>query len=290
MQKISSYLYPNRITLIADLAGFTTEYTIVYQRTVKIYNGIDNTLEFDIKNADQKRIDLATLTQIELNIMDMAGNSLPSSPYSITPLNQTVSKGLASVTIPQEDLTELSSQHLTYSVSALKNGADVLLYADSRFGAIGKIELVGDAMPTFRDDRVYDTFTGEIDFAGNVQNHSSAVPAKFYEAVPTTELTFAVIISKGFLGKIYLESTSDMTISVNSWLNAAQTVIFDNKATNTPTSIQSTVTVTVPVGTYNYFRLTYGWPLTSSIYSNMDIYGGYGATNGPGKVVSFTVS
>ncbi len=67
MQKISSYLYSNRVVLLANLAGFTVEYTNVYQRTIKIYNGIDNTIEFDIKNADQKRIDLATLTQIELN-------------------------------------------------------------------------------------------------------------------------------------------------------------------------------------------------------------------------------
>ena len=42
MQKLSSYLYPNRIELLADLAGFSVEYTNVYQRNVKIYNGIDN--------------------------------------------------------------------------------------------------------------------------------------------------------------------------------------------------------------------------------------------------------
>ena len=97
MQKISTYLYPNRIELLADLAGFTVEYTNVYQRNVKIYNGIDNTLEFDIKNADQKRIDLSTLTNIELNIMDAGGLALPNSPYTLTP---TAIKGIASVTIP----------------------------------------------------------------------------------------------------------------------------------------------------------------------------------------------
>ena len=60
MQKIQSYLYPNRIILLADLAGSTVENTIVYAKTVKIYNGIDNTIQFDIQNADQKRIDLST--------------------------------------------------------------------------------------------------------------------------------------------------------------------------------------------------------------------------------------
>jgi hypothetical protein len=86
MQKISSYLYPNRIELLIDLAGSTVEFTSVYQRNVKLYNGIDNTIEFDIKNADQKRVDLTTLSIIELNIMDASGNSLPNSPYAITPI------------------------------------------------------------------------------------------------------------------------------------------------------------------------------------------------------------
>lgn len=266
MQKISSYLYPNRIELLADLAGFTTEYTNVYQRNVKIYNGIDNTIEFDIKNADQKRIDLSTLSMIELNVMDISGNALPNSPYSVTPLNQTTSKGLATVIIPQEDLVELESQYLTYSVSALKNGADVLLYADSRFGAVGKMELVGSAMPTFRNERVYDRFSGEIDFAGNVKNHTSAIPCKFYEASPTTELTFDVTYTD-YTGEMYIEATKDSTISVESFSrNGVKLITF------TPPNGEGTYTqsFTLPVGDYNYFRVTWTYldPTLIGVYGN----------------------
>jgi hypothetical protein len=286
MQKIQSYLYTNRIHLLADVAGFTTEYTNVYQKTVKIYNGVDNVLEFDIKNADQKRIDLSTLTQLELNIMDAAGNALPSSPYTITP---TATKGIATVTIPDIDLGEYTNQFFKYSVTALKNGNTIPLYADSRFGVAGTMELISNAMPTFRDDRVYNTFTGEIDFAGNIQHRSSAIPAKFYETEPTTTVSFEVNISSGFLGKVYLEGTTDMTISVNSFLNASQTTIFDNISSNVKTSAVSTVTITTAVGSNNYFRLTWQHPPTTSISSYMDIYGGYGSNNGPGKVVSVTV-
>jgi len=286
MQKIQSYLYTNRIQLLADVAGFTTEYTNVYQKTVKIYNGVDNVLEFDIKNADQKRIDLSTLSNIELNVMDATGNALPSSPYAITP---TATKGIATVTIPDVDLDDYPTQFFKYSITASKDGLTVPLYADSRFGVAGTMELISNAMPTFRDDRVYNTFTGEIDFAGNVLHRSSAIPAKFYETVATENLTFQVSISSGFLGKIYLEGTTDMTISVNSWLNASQTTIFDNISSNVKTSAISTVSITMPVGSYNYFRLTWQWPPTTSISNYMDIYGGYGADNGPGKVVSVTV-
>lgn len=222
MQKISTYLYPNRIELLADLAGFTTEYTNVYQRTVKIYNGIDNVIEFDIKNADQKRVETRTgqspvISQIELNLMDASGNALPNSPYTVTP---TTLKGITTVTIPQDDLTDLSPQFLKYSVTAVKDGNDVMLYGDSRFGAVGRIELVGDAMPTFKDPIVYDTYTGEIDLNGNVINHFSAMPTKFYEAVPTTFVDVAVHVT-GFIGTIWLDGTKKNTINTEAFKNVA---------------------------------------------------------------------
>jgi hypothetical protein len=257
MQKISSYLYPNRITLLVDLAGFTVEFTSVYQRNVKLYNGIDNTIEFDIKNADQKRIDLSTLSIIELNIMDVAGNALPGSPYYLeqvySTLDETVPlKGISRVTIPQEDLLDLTPQSLTYSVSAIKDGRDVMLYADTRFGAVGTMELIGNAMPTFRNEKTYNTFTGEIDYMGNVIYHTSSIPATFYEAVPTATLSFS-IYTAGFIGKIWLEATTNSTISVNSYLHAiklAERIL--------PTATTTVVTFNdIDVADFKYFRILY---------------------------------
>lgn len=250
MQKISSYLYSNRVILLANLAGFTVEYTNVYQRNLKIYNGIDNTIEFDIKNADQKRIDLTTLPQIELNVMDVRGKALENSPYTVTP---TALKGIATVTIPQDDLDELSNQYLKYSVTAVNTaGADVLLYADTKFGAVGTIELVGDALPTFRDDRVYEHFTQEIDLNGNVTNHTPAISTKFYEAEPTKTFDFDIDVT-GFIGTIYLEGTENSTISVNSYLNATP-------IRTITTTVATTTTINfndVDAGNYNYFRVTW---------------------------------
>jgi hypothetical protein len=254
MQKISTYLYPNRIELLADLAGFTTEYTNVYQRTVKIYNGIDNIIEFDIKNADQKRIETRTgqspvITQIELNLMDASGNALPNSPYTITP---TTLKGIATATIPQEDLDGLQPQFLKYSVTALKDSNDVILYGDSRFGAVGRIELVGDAMPTFKDPIIYDTYTGEIDLNGNVINHFSAMPTKFYEAV-ATELVDVSVYVTGFIGTIWLQGTRKDTINTEAFKNAT-------RIQSTTLSVATTTTVefnNIDVSELSYLRVSF---------------------------------
>jgi hypothetical protein len=249
MQKIQSYLYPNRIILLADLAGFNVENRVVYSRTVKIYNGIDNTIQFDIQNADQKRLDLTTFSIIEMNVMDSQGNSLPNSPYAITP---TIVPGVGSTKIPQGDLVDLDSQYLRFSVTAVKDGEDVLLYCDTQFSAVGNLELAGSAMPTFRNEKVYDRFSGEIDFAGNVKNHTSAIPCKFYEAVPTSELTF-IISMTNYIGKIYIEGTRDSTISVESFRNSEipNTRHEYTIANNIP------YTITVPTGDYNYLRVVW---------------------------------
>jgi hypothetical protein len=223
MQKISSYLLKNRIQLVADLAAFTTEWTIVYQRQVKIYNGIDNTLEFDIKNADQKRIclavinngDVVEISNIELNVMDQEGYELPNSPYTLTP-SDTI-KGIATVTIPQEDLVDLEDQFLKFSVTALNNGNDIMLYGDTRFGATGTIELIGNAMPLIRDSKTYDDFYGVGDFNNTTITYtSSSINLKFKDAVPPT-LAEIIVNVADLNGQIWIEATKDTVVGNESF-------------------------------------------------------------------------
>jgi len=54
MQLIPRYLVKNKTTVIANEAGFLTEYRPVYTRQLKVFTGIDNVLDFKLVNADQK--------------------------------------------------------------------------------------------------------------------------------------------------------------------------------------------------------------------------------------------
>lgn len=277
MQKISSYLYSNRIQLLADLANFTVEYTNVYQRIVKIYNGIDNVLEFDIKNADQKRIDLDAFSSFSLNVMDQAGNALPNSPYTVTPLDQTTHKGIAKVTIPKDDLVTFRPQFFTYSVTGVSGTSDVILYADTRFGALGKLELVGNAVPVDQGQKVgtYDSFTAEIDLKGVPTYHSSAIPAKYYEAVPSTSFDFAVDLV-GFTGSIWIETSNKSTINLEAFKNSEfirSETFTDYTGTWTPTTIDAT-----DKG-YQYFRVSYTTPYSNGIGASFLVTLNEGAYN-----------
>ena len=337
MQKVQSYLYPNRTILIADLAGFDVENTVVYAKTIKIYNGVDNVIEFDIQNADQKRIDLSTLSNLQMNVFDQGNKALPSSPYAITVYTgastsatahviptvipastttivipstgitgefktgqeltgtnisgkvlisradinidaatttltvtfttQTVAEqvnisiqgilnGLGQTTIPATDLVNYQHQSFRYSVTANDaSGNEIPLYTDSRFSAVGQLQLVQTALPTTRKHIIYDRFSGEINYLGNVTNHSSAVATKYYEASPTTNISFTIAMTN-FIGDIYVEGTEDSTISVSSFNNATriQTHSFSTATTTTITFAG------VNVGSYNYLRISWQYP------------------------------
>ena len=58
MQLTPRYLSTNKAIVIADLANNITEYRPVYRRTLEVYKGIDNVLTFEIKNPDQKPLNL----------------------------------------------------------------------------------------------------------------------------------------------------------------------------------------------------------------------------------------
>jgi len=276
MQKVQSYLYPNRVILIADLAGFTVENTIVYAKTVKIYKGIDNVIQFDIQNADQKRLELVEdplITDIQVNIMDSSGNALADSPYAVTP-HETI-KGIGVVTIPSANLENINHQFLKYSVTATDaDSNNIPLYTDSRFSAVGKIEVVESVVPvTAKPERVYKRFSGEIDFEGNVKNHTSAIPCKLYEAVPTTAMSFLVELNN-YKGKVIVEATRDSTISVESFSRNGVELYSRTYTVDTTENLEIE---NISIDDFNYMRVTW-------IYLDPTIIGVYGDPNPTGTI------
>ena len=65
MQQISVYLYPNNIDVFTNVGAWTTErYRKVYQRNIKVYGGMDNRIKVQVKNADQKSLNITGSTVV----------------------------------------------------------------------------------------------------------------------------------------------------------------------------------------------------------------------------------
>lgn len=214
MQRISVYLYPNRITVLTNLDEnlTNTEWRIVYQRNVKIYKGIDNTIEIELKNNDQKRVEIGSST-LKLTLMDQSRNKI--SDYNAISLEDSTVTGLARITIPAIDLEDLDPQYLKFIVTKINTGyEEALTYSDSQYGAIGTIELLNGMNAVIDNVVRFDRFTQETNYTTSrwedrkVNYYSEAIPVQTYTAIPTTSITLTIYLNN-FKGEIEVQGTKN---------------------------------------------------------------------------------
>jgi hypothetical protein len=224
MQKISSYLYPNRINVVADVAVFPVRYKIVYQNRIKIYQGVDNVLTVDVKNSDQKRIDLGSLLgedeSLKMSVQDILGKE-----FLLADVTPSATKGLATVNIQETDLVNLDPQFLNFTIYKINaDDTKTVFYADTQFGIKGNMELVGNALTTETAPR-YITRFGPITATDPKPNittyYSDAVeirqPNYLDEAAnDSVDLDF---IFKGLDAEVTVEYTNEVVIGANiDWI------------------------------------------------------------------------
>lgn len=163
MQQIQSYLYPNIVEVqFLDPSIFTTRNRVVYNRPIKIYQGIDNTLQVVVRNQDQKTINV-TGYAVQLDIQDPLGQvSLESLAVNMT----NAVKGLGKVVVPKDLVNALDQRiyKIVIKLVKLSDNTEQPLYTDSNYGASLDLEVLPGwyesmALPTFNNDEVVDAGT-----------------------------------------------------------------------------------------------------------------------------------
>lgn len=223
MQRIQVYLYPNRITLVSNLdegSANNVEWRIVYQRTVKIYKGIDNIIELELKNNDQKRIELG-VSELKLVLMDQSQNLI--NTYTAQSLEDSTQVGLSRITIPSADIANLDPQYLrfaVYQVNAIFE--NLLTYTDSQFGAIGTIQLLNGINYATTQTKKYDRWTTETNYQDSrweerrVYYNSEAIKLASYRATVPEQVKLRIKMND-FFGKIYIQGTNTEVIGNESF-------------------------------------------------------------------------
>ena len=250
MQKISSYLYSNRIQAVVDLAASPLEWRIVYQRKFKIYQGLDNILELDVKNAEQKRIDITTYA-MKFVIMDQLNQEVCSGDVDTA----TGKKGIGLITIPSTVLECIAPQFLKYTVYILNDDCTKTpVYGDTQFGVTGTMDLLGGAMPTGLPPRIIKTFTYEIDVSDPtwltyIYHSESADINSLNDGVGTGGIKVDFFMTSLTTNIIVQTSKSGVVSTATLW---------DNLETFAVTNTTSTLTKNYVVDTdINWLRITY---------------------------------
>jgi hypothetical protein len=247
MQKIQFYLVPNRVTVTTDVAGYNTEYRQVYTRTIKLYKGIDNTLEFEIKNSEQRRQDVMGST-IVVKFFDSDRKQLLE--LTGTPM---VGPGLMQVVVPAESIAKINTQYLYVTAKLVKNSVDTILYGDSQFGLAATCELLDgyNAAPDFTDELT--VFNYEFDanaYFSEIGEFGQRINEDI-ETSPTRSITIEIYPQAGFNGDVIAYVTNQKSnAGDNKWKQVATFTV--DAADHNPTVNTFTVS-----GDYRYIRFKY---------------------------------
>ena len=248
MQKIQFYLVPNRITVTTDVAGYNTEFRQVYQRQIKIYKGIDNTIELDIRNSDQRKTAVTGYTA-ELQFFDSEHKVL------FTATGTAVGVGLMSVTIPAETIVNLQPQMLKVAAKLVSASNQLPLYLDSQFGLLGTVEVLNGynqlRSDVIDDARVFNfefdkmKFTSEIMTFGSELNEDYNLPE-----LKAVNIYFFPKDGDAFSGDVTIEATNDKSTAFGtSWTTVSTYTI--------PEVYDAEIHYATIIGDYRYIRVVY---------------------------------
>lgn len=133
MITVKAYLYPNSVEVqIWDPTIFTTRNRVVYSRTIKVYQGIDNPIQVIIRNQDQKSVNL-TGYSVQADIQDPT-NEVTVESYAVNFAN--IANGRGSFTIASSVVNSLEQRFykLTFRTILTADSSEKPLYIDDNYG------------------------------------------------------------------------------------------------------------------------------------------------------------
>ena len=223
MQLISVYLYQNKIDVFTNAATAwqTERYRRVYNRNLKIFRGVDNRIDIQVRNSDQKAADVSGSTLV-FNLVERETQSLVAQKTCVT---VSASTGKHYVELNESELLDIEAGFYQYSVynEIRINNQDgthtvtsrTPLYIDSQYDTLANIE-------------VLDNGAGEL-----LPSISSIIGARPQTTTAQSLHTFQVYCTN-YSGQLIIQGSLDDDNDPANWVNletitlSTETMIFKN--------------------------------------------------------------
>ena len=263
MQKIQFYLVPNRITVTTDMAGFTTEFRKVYQRTIKLYKGIDNTLQFEVRASDQQRQNVVG-SQIYVQFYDSTRKEL----FNATGQAITSMPGMLAVVIPAADIADISPQDLNVVARLITDESDTVLYGDSQFGLATTCQILDgyNTVSSYQDEAVH--FNYEVDkhaYTSEIVQVGSGIN-------DAATRNMEVELVGDFIGSVHVEVSKDKSTALgNTWTRLADWDLAVDNPTKTYTNADYRFVRFVHDGAGPGFGATFNIIINNGVYELVNV-------------------
>jgi hypothetical protein len=201
------YIYnPRQIVVLLEpdvAAGTSRRYEKVYSRTLTLNRGVDNVLEFQFINQNQKPVNITMPAGREIICRILTANEtlIQKALLPVYPLT-----GIAKLELSVGELEDIQPQQCYYSLEIPVGQFDRPVFVDDNSGARGVVNIVNSVKPAFVPAQNITIPTHPLPGI-NANNNASVY---YSSIINTTELDSLTVQAKfqGFTGNIQLQGST----------------------------------------------------------------------------------
>lgn len=254
MQFNSVYLYSNKLDVFTNpLDSWTTErYRRVYNRNLKLFRSVDNRIDIQVRNSDQKTSNI-TGSVLVFNLVTRDTQDLILQK-DFTAMD--LASGKVIISLTAQELLDIDAGFYSYSIiKEVRETVDstdyrvtsrIPMYMDSQYDAIGTIEVLDDIMGTAEPSTVINKFNYTNPFTVGDEN-----PSYFISSIVDTNPLISTgnalhtfqFYSSNYRGTVTVQgSLDDQGGTPSRWVDITTVDLTTERYKNV-------------VGKYNWFRI-----------------------------------
>lgn len=213
MYSTSVFVYVQR-QIVVLLSGFSPrKYMPQYAKPLTLHKGVDNQIQFQFLNQEQKPIDISGKS-ITCRIISYDGSEILLQKALTLQLAAT---GIAALQLNASDIEDIPAQKAHYSLEIPVGEFEYPVFVDQNAGARGDLNIVNSVLPAFIPSMPISIPTGQPFPNLNPNANSNTTANTYYSSVINTEdnpiLTLQTQYNE-YYGNVTIEGS---TIVDNDW-------------------------------------------------------------------------
>ena len=215
----------------------------VYAKPLTLHRGVDNQLQFQFLNQQQKPVDI-TGKSITCRIINKEGSTVLLQKALTLQLPLT---GIAVLNLNAADIEDIPAQQCYYTLEIPVNSSNYPVYVDQNAGGRGDLYIVNSILPSFVPSQEVSIPTGQPFPNTNPNSNANTVANIFYSSVINTEDNPILTIQAK-----YVEYTGNVTIEGSTLVDSDWYPIDDSIYANTSNTYGYTIR-----GFHPYVRMVF---------------------------------
>ena len=257
MQFNPVYLYVNKLDVFTTPTDTwsTERYRRVYNRNLKIFRGVDNRIDIQVRNNDQKASNIVGSTLVFNLVSQDTKDLVLQKDFTAMDL----ATGKVTVIVTSEELLDLDIGFYNYSiVKEVRSTVDstdytvtskMPLYMDSQYDTVGTLEITGDVYGDVANSVIVDTFNYTNPFT-----QGAGEPLPFYisaliDTAPNTSPAYPIHTFQ------FYTTNYTGTVEIQASLDSQGATPRDTKFSTVATVDLANEKYKNVTGKYNWFRV-----------------------------------